>query len=306
MQKDIPKPINGPSAMKRNMLNIGIAGVAGALGLAVMYPVESLKTIIQLKCEAGTNPSCISTLRDTIKTGGFGTLYKGFPAAMLRQFFFASIRVGLYFNIADYIKSKKNRATVTVLESTVASLSAAAVGISLVMPLDVVFVRFQVENALPLEQRRGYTGLGNAMLRIVREEGVGTLWRGILPAITRAMALNFGMLVPYDKCKSMLAPYLGWTRANFLASAAIAGFGAAFCCLPFDNVKIRLQKMKPGPDGKMPYRGVIDCFSKCIKKEGLGRLWSGFVPFYLFVAPHSMIVLLLSDALRIILGISKN
>ncbi len=294
------------SSNVRNLLNIGISGVAGVVGLCAMYPVESVKTIIQLRSEAGGRPTTIGIFKERIKAEGFGSLYRGLPAAVIRQFFFASIRVGLFFNAADYIKSTKKRNTLTLLESTVSSLGAAAVGITAVMPFDVIFVRFQAESSLPAEQKRGYTGLGNALSRIIKEEGVATLWRGLLPAIARSMALNFGMLVPYDKCKGLLAPYLGWTRTNFLASAAIAGFGAAVCCLPLDNAKVKLQKMTAGPDGKMPYKGLADCFGKCIRKEGILRLWSGFVPFYLFVAPHSMIVLLLSDTIRIMLGLSKN
>ena len=300
-----PKPIEA-SALKKNLLTIGISGVAGTFALLAMYPVESLKTIIQLKSEAGHSSSTLSAFKAVLKTDGFAALYKGIPAALLRQFFFAAIRVGLYFNAGDYIKAKKKKKTLTVLESTVSSLAAAAVGITAVMPLDVIFVRFQADNALPLAERRGYKSLGDAMTRIIKEEGKTTLWRGLVPAIARAMALNFGMLVPYDKCKAIMANFLGWTRTNFLISAAMAGLGAAICCIPFDNAKVRLQKMKLGPDGKMPYKGVADCFIKIVKKEGVLKLWSGFVPFYLFVAPHSMITLLLSDALRISLGISKS
>ncbi len=303
---EVKPPVKTPSALMKNLMTIGISGVAGVLGLLVVYPIESLKTIIQLKGEAGNKPSTYGAYKEVRKTSGLSSLYKGLPAAVLRQFFFSAIRVGLYFNAADFIKARKKKDTLTILESTASSLGAATVGISAVMPFDVIFVRFQAENALPPEQKRGYTSLGNAMSRIIKEEGAGTLWRGLFPAIARAMALNFGMLVPYDKCKALLAPYFGWTRTNFLVSAAIAGFGAAVCCVPFDNAKVRLQKMRLGPDGKMPYKGVADCFMKIVRKEGLVRLWSGFVPFYMFVAPHSMITLLFSDTLRILLGISKS
>lgn len=247
-----------------------------------------------------------TVFKKQVKAEGFMSLYRGIPAALLRQFFFASLRLGLYFNFSDYMKARNKKETLTVAESTVGSLAAAAVGITTVMPFDVVFTRFQAENAVPVNQRRGYTGLGNAMSRIVKEEGMATLWRGLIPAIARGMALNFGMLVPYDKCKTLLAPYLGWTRNNYLVSAAIAGFGASLCCLPFDNAKVKLQKMKPGADGKLPYKGLFDCMCKTTKREGFFRMWSGFLPFYLVIGTHSMLTLLISDALRIVLGLSKN
>jgi len=35
------------------------------------------------------------------------------------------------------------------------------------------------------------------LYRIIKEEGVGTLWRGATPTILRGMALNLGILVGY-------------------------------------------------------------------------------------------------------------
>jgi solute carrier family 25 oxoglutarate transporter 11 len=300
-----PKP-SEPSSLKKNIMNILIGGSSGTVALSMLYPMESLKTIIQIQSESKGETNVSKVFSKHLKTNGFMSLYRGLPAALLRQFFFASFRLGLYFNYSDYLKNLKKKDSLTVVESTAGSLAAAAIGISSVMPFDVVFVRFQCENALPPDQRRGYTGLGNALSRIVKEEGLGTLWRGMIPAIGRAMSLNFGMLVPYDKCKAALAPKFGYTRTNYLISAAIAGFGASVCCLPFDNAKVKLQKMKPGADGKLPYKGLIDCLAKTAKNEGIFRLWAGFIPFYLVIAPHSMLSLLFSDSLRIMMGVSKK
>jgi len=51
---------------------------------------------------------------------------------------------------------------------------------------------------MPPEKRRNYTGLVNALTRIIKEEGVYTLWRGSYPTVVRAMAMNMGMLTTYD------------------------------------------------------------------------------------------------------------
>jgi len=63
----------------------------------------------------------------------------------------------------------------------------------------------------------------------------------------------------------MLGKYLGMTRTNYLLSSWIAGIFASWFSLPFDNVKTKLQKMKAGADGKMPYSGLFNCFLKSIK-----------------------------------------
>lgn len=300
------KPVQKSSFLK-NLQNMAFGGTAGTIGIMCVYPMESVKTIIQLKSEAKEPTSIAKVFRETKKSpGGLSNLFKGLPAALMRQFFFASIRLGLFYTYADFLKAKQKKDALTLTESTLGSLTTAAIGISAVMPFDVIFVRCQADNALPLDQRRGYKGLGDALSKIIKTEGAATLWRGILPAMGRAMALNFGMLVPYDKCKVLLAPYFGYTRKNYLLSAAIAGFGSSFCSLPFDNAKVKLQKMKKGADGKMPYKGVLDCFVKCIKNEGVTRLWAGFIVFYSVIGPHSMLCLLISDALRLICGVASK
>ena len=57
---------------------------------------------------------------------------------------------------------------------------------------------------LPVEQRRGYTNVFNALARITREEGVLTLWRGCGPTVVRAMVVNAAQLASYAQAKQML------------------------------------------------------------------------------------------------------
>ena len=61
-----------------------------------------------------------------------------------------------------------------------------------------------------------------------------------------------------------------------LGGATIAGFFAAACSLPFDFVKTRIQKMEPGPDGKFPYKGPVDCAMKTLTQEGPLKFYTGF------------------------------
>jgi solute carrier family 25 oxoglutarate transporter 11 len=75
----------------------------------------------------------------------------------------------------------------------------------------------------------------------------------------------------------------------------VAGFLSSFCSLPFDNAKTKLQKMKKGPDGTFPYKNIFDAMGKTIKNEGFTHLWVGYPTFYLRIAPHVCITLILQD-----------
>eukprot|EP00826_Nyctotherus_ovalis_P002504 TRINITY_DN104_c0_g1_i6.p1 TRINITY_DN104_c0_g1~~TRINITY_DN104_c0_g1_i6.p1 ORF type:complete len:247 (-),score=73.97 TRINITY_DN104_c0_g1_i6:17-757(-) len=209
MSNSRPTPNPGSSAMNK-IKNILTAGTAGVTSILTLYPIETLKTRIQMKSESGTGKiSPLGLMKEMYKAEGIKTFYMGLGAAIMRQFLFASLRIGIFYNFIDYVKQKNNATSATLLQTIAGSLASGGFAILTVMPFDVVFVRMQAENSLPVEQRRGYTSLLNGLSRISKEEGVKTLWKGVLPAVARAMALNFGMLVPYEKCKALLAPYLG-------------------------------------------------------------------------------------------------
>jgi solute carrier family 25 oxoglutarate transporter 11 len=59
-------------------------------------------------------------------------------------------------------------------------------------PADLALIRMQADATLPLEQRRHYTGVFNALARITKEEGFMGLFKGCAPVVVRAMALNAG------------------------------------------------------------------------------------------------------------------
>jgi solute carrier family 25 oxoglutarate transporter 11 len=91
-----------------------------------------------------------------------------------------------------------------------------------------------------------------------------------------------------------------------LTASAISGISVACISLPFDNVKTKVMKMKKGADGKYPYNGIIDCFAKSIKNEGVTGLWAGLPTFYSRMAPHAMITVLLQDFFHDILTPKKH
>lgn len=67
-----------------------------------------------------------------------------------------------------------------------------AVGAIVGNPADLALIRMQADTALPKAEQRGYKNVFNAFSRIAREEGFFTLWRGTMPTMARAMALNLG------------------------------------------------------------------------------------------------------------------
>jgi hypothetical protein len=85
-------------------------------------------------------------------------------------------------------------------------------------------------------------------------------------------------------------------------SVALTGFVASAAALPFDNIKMKLMKMSADKNGKMPYKGVMDCAMKSIQREGVRGLWVGYMGFWSLVAPHTLVTLMTMDYLHYFFG----
>jgi len=81
-------------------------------------------------------------------------------------------------------------------------------------PADLCLVRIQSDTQLPKEQRRNYTGFFNAIGRIIKEEGVLTLWRGSTPTVVRGTTITVVMLATFDEVKERLSKYLSTNPEN--------------------------------------------------------------------------------------------
>jgi len=269
---------------------------------SVIHPCDMTKVRLISKSENGEpRPYPLATAKEIIRNeGGIKALYNGIDSALLRQAVYAPVRLGLYFTLSDWIKSKKpdHSPNLTTLEKVVSSLTAGAIGAFIGTPCDLAMVRMLSDNNLPHDQRRNYKHVFDALNRVVKEEGFFNLWKGATPTMARAMSLNLCMMTTYDEVKELMDRRYGQLRFTPLLASAIAGLVASVGTLPFDNVKVRLQKMKRSPDGTFPYSGVMNCFKKTIMHEGVAGLWAGWTAYSFVIAPHAIIALLVADFLR--------
>jgi len=285
-----------------------IGGLSGMTATSVIQPIDTVKVRIQIKGEEGIkNASPFAVAKEIHQSQGIKGFYQGLDSALFRQATYATARLGIYKTISDSLQ-EKNKRNLNGTEKVLASLTAGFLGAMIGNPSDLALVRFQSDASLPPEQRRNYRHVFDAFGRIIKEEGVLTLWRGSTPTVVRGMAMNLGMLAPYDEVKERINKATGTkdTKSTRLIASAVAGATAAVFSLPFDNIKTKLQKMKAGPDGKLPYSSFADCFTKSIAREGVTGLWTGLPTFYFRVAPHAIITLLTQDFLHITFSEWRN
>ncbi|KAF9569522.1 hypothetical protein EC968_002566 [Mortierella alpina] len=154
-------------------------------------------------------------------------------------------------------------------------LAGAVAGVSEILtmyPLDVVKTRFQLQ--VGTGGADGYSSIGDCFKKIIKNEGFGTLYRGIIPPImveAPKRATKFAANEQYTILfKSILGEDVNKQGLSILTGVS-AGITEAFLVVPFELVKIRLQDKNNA--GK--YNGSIDALSKIVRSEGPLALYNG-------------------------------
>lgn len=95
---------------------------------------------------------------------------------------------------------------------------AGAVGAFVGTPAEVSLIRMTADGRLPLDQRRNYKNVADALMRIIKEEGLFSLWRGTTPTIGRAMVVNAAQLASYSQVcsKFIIVIQFGLLQSIFL------------------------------------------------------------------------------------------
>ena len=236
-----------------------------------------------------------------LKEEGVRGLYKGLDSAVFRQVTYGTARLGTFTYLAEKWKKDHPGETLSFVNKVTFAVTAGVLGCCVGNPSDLVLVRFQSDSTLPADERRNYKGVFDAFRRIIKEEGLYTLWRGSSPTMGRAISITVGQLVSFSVFKDAIQKARGISHDDLMSrilASSCSGVVCATFSLPFDNLKTKLQRMKAGKDGKLPYTGLFDCFKKSVAREGPTGLWVGLPTYIIRIAPHSIISLLVLDYLK--------
>ena len=87
--------------------NFMFGGISGSTATLIIQPIDMIKVRIQLLSEQGhKNLNPLKVAKQIVKNDGFITLYKGLDSAILRQIFYGTTRLGLFYSFLEYFKKK--------------------------------------------------------------------------------------------------------------------------------------------------------------------------------------------------------
>jgi hypothetical protein len=158
----------------------------------------------------------------------------------------------------------------------VASAVGSVIAETVTLPADVVKVRLQVQKASGTTVAQ-YTGFGNALSTIAREEGPRALWKGLCPALLRQVSYTSMSLVIYEPIRDF---YKGLSSCgdnpNFaqrLAAGGTAGGLSISIFNPAEVIKTQVQTHRGSSSISM-----AEVASKVWRNDGIFGFWAGVKP----------------------------
>ncbi|XP_056443137.1 mitochondrial adenyl nucleotide antiporter SLC25A23-like [Gadus chalcogrammus] len=168
---------------------------------------------------------------------------------------------------------------------------AGAVSRTSTAPLDRLKVFLQVHGSFP-----GTSSVGNSFQSMVREGGLGSLWRGNGINVLKMAPETAIKFTVYEQIKGLLggSDASGHLKLQerFIAGS-LAGAIAQTAIYPLEVLKTRLTLRATGQ-----FSGVADCVSQLLRREGVWAFYRGYVPNLLAIAPAAGIDLAVYESLK--------
>ena len=255
------------------------------------------RTVIKVRLQLGSTSGPLGTAAAIVRNEGFGALYTGLSAGLLRQATYTTARLGLHSQFVQALKERNEGANLSLAQKAGAGLAAGGLGALVGSPADLSLIRMQADGTLPPDQRRNYRGVGHALVDIVKKDGVGGLFTGAGTTSVRAMALNMGMLASNDQAKEMMAAnnVTGFRRRSAPPPSPVSSPPSS----RFRSITSRRSCKSKSPVRTASFRST----ALWIAAENHGerrplKFYTGFPTYYVRIAPHAMITLMVLDAIQ--------
>lgn len=179
--------------------------------------------------------------------------------------------------------AKEEKTAASFLLDLAAGGTAGALSKTVVAPIERVKLLLQTQDSNP-KIKSGeiprYRGIGDCFIRVTREQGIASFWRGNLANVIRyfpTQAFNFAFK---DTIKGLFPKYSPKTDfwpffLTNLASGGLAGAGSLLIVYPLDFARTRLAA-DVGSGKAREFNGLVDCLTKTMARGGPMAMYQGF------------------------------
>ncbi|KAG8748638.1 Mitochondrial dicarboxylate transporter [Ceratobasidium sp. 414] len=249
----------------------------------------------RMQTRPGTAPKAtmFGTLSSSIRNLGIRSVYTGLSAALLRQLSYSMVRFGCYEHIKGTITDggkKRPKAIQLVVAGGIAGGLGGIAG----NPADILLVRMTTDEVRPPKDRFNYKNAIDGLIRLVREEGVSALGRGLSANVTRAVLMNCSQLASWDRATRVLQRNVRAGGNQYVPFSAFYSLvphtpGLAICS-PADVIKSRVMQNNN--------TSMLEVVKTSFQTEGVRFLFKGWTPAFVRLAPNTVLLFVFLEQLK--------
>ncbi|KAJ0172203.1 hypothetical protein K1T71_012176 [Dendrolimus kikuchii] len=274
----LPKIING--------------GIAGIVGVSVVFPLDLVKTRLQNQT-VGPNgerqyKSMLDCFKKTYAAEGYFGMYRGSAVNILLITPEKAIKLAANDMFRHYLTLKDG--SLPIFRQMVAGGLAGACQIVITTPMELLKIQMQDAGRVAAQAKaegRTIERITAMQLtkRLLRERGIMGLYKGVTATAGRDVSFSIVYFPLFATLNDLGPKENGGTPFwwSFISGCA-AGSTAALAVNPMDVVKTRMQTLTKGT-GERQYTSILDCVTKTLKYEGPMAFFKGGACRMIVIAP---------------------
>lgn len=279
--------------------HLSAGAFAGIMEHTVMYPIDSIKTRMQMLASGSANRSVISSISRVTSSEGAYALWRGVSSVVLgagpaHAVYFSTFEATKTLLVNKLLASQGGLATSRWVTDESHPLIASGAGIAatiasdaLMTPFDVLKQRMQVG---PAETSTSGVRLFKSALLVYRKEGLSAFYISYPTTLFTNIpfaALNFGF---YEYCSLVLNPTNTYNPYFHCISGGIAGGIAAALTNPLDCIKTALQTRGISTNESLRnINGFMSAAKVLYAQGGISAYTRGWKPRIIFNVPSTAI-----------------
>ncbi|MBW0507798.1 hypothetical protein O181_047513 [Austropuccinia psidii MF-1] len=290
------------ASLGTNMLAGALAGISEHV---VMYPVDSIKTRMQVipstmkanvegKMANQMYTTMLSTFKQVTTTEGTRRLWKGVSSVFMG----AGPAHAVYFGTYELTKEALggNQQGQQILATGVAGSMATIASDALMNPFDVIKQRMQVQGS----QHKTFRSTARA---VYRHEGLRAFYISYPTTLTMTIPFTAVQFATYEEFKRLTNSTNVYSPLTHVICGGISGAVAAAVTTPLDVCKTLLQTKGTSQDPAIRNcRGMLDACKLIYQSNGIHGFARGLAPRVLTFMPSNALCWLSYEFFKMFLG----
>ncbi|KAI5989270.1 mitochondrial carrier domain-containing protein [Pisolithus albus] len=285
---------------------LGVNMIAGAMaGItehAVMFPIDSIKTRMQV---FATTPAAVYTgignaFTRISSTEGMRALWRGVSSVILGAGPAHAVHFGTYEFVKDFAGGRAggNQPLTTAVAGAAATIASDAlmnpfdgelpVISTAVVPIGRLSIILTVIKQRMQVHQSEFRSVFTAMRVVYRNEGLAAFYVSYPTTLMMSVPFTAAQFTVYEQVKRLLNPRGEYSPSSHVIAGALAGGVAAGVTTPLDVAKTLLQTRGTSKDTELRrVRGMWDAFRIVWMRDGIKGFFRGMSPRMLMHMPSN-------------------